>query len=170
METRLGGAALGRLRLPRALPVMFVWLATLGVAGAAAAEGEVAVPKADAPAVALDDLLRLPSGFDSRPGGRYGGAGEGEWRSRFEKMEAEVEEVREKLARARAEYDATASDSEQWQVAPPGANNPQTSPLSFRLREEMRKLREELELVEKKQRDLEIEANLAGVPEDWRGR
>jgi len=130
--------------------------------------GAEAAPPPRRPSVGLDALLRLPSGYDAETSSRRRGADESEWRSRFAEADGEVEEVKEALARARAEYDATASESEQWQVAPPGATNPQTSPLSFRLREEMRRLREELDRAEKRRRDLEIEANLAGVPEEWR--
>ena len=166
---------LNAVTLGRTLLAVFTGL-LLAVSGLAAADSEEdpketppdTTEDGAAPTVGLDALLRLPSTFDSSASDRRGGAGEVEWRARFLRVNGEVEEVRDALARARAEYDATASESEQWQGAPPGATNPQTSPLSFRLREEMRRLREELDRVEKLQRDLEIEANLAGVPEEWR--
>jgi hypothetical protein len=53
----------------------------------------------------------------------------------------------------------------------PGADtsNSPDSPIDFQLRSELRRHREEVERLERKLRQLDIEANLAGVPEDWRG-
>jgi hypothetical protein len=55
-------------------------------------------------------------------------------------------------------------------VAPPGASgqNDPTSPLSFKLRQELVRNREALEEAEKALRELKIEADLAGVPATWR--
>ena len=57
-------------------------------------------------------------------------------------------------------------------MAPPGVSNaggPTNSPLSFRLRQELLRKREDLEAAERSLRDLRIEADLVGVPVDWRG-
>ena len=53
-------------------------------------------------------------------------------------------------------------------LSPDGAANPPEAPLDFQLRQELRRHREEVERLEGRLRELEIEANLAGVPEDWR--
>jgi hypothetical protein len=61
--------------------------------------------------------------------------------------------------------------SSQWSVAPPGTTGPSntsTSPLSFRLRQQLRGDRDSIESAEKAMRELRIEADLAGVPENWR--
>jgi hypothetical protein len=58
-------------------------------------------------------------------------------------------------------------------MAPPGATNTgngsSTSPLSFRLRQELLRNREGLDSAERALKELRIEADLAGVPVDWRG-
>jgi len=42
------------------------------------------------------------------------------------------------------------------------------APLDFKLRQEMRRQREDVEHAERHLEELTVEANLAGVPEDWR--
>ena len=42
------------------------------------------------------------------------------------------------------------------------------APLDFQLRQEIKRHREEIEHLEQQLQELEIEANLAGVPEEWR--
>ena len=48
---------------------------------------------------------------------------------------------------------------------PKGASD--NSPVSYRLLQEIRRQREEVARFERRLRDLRIEANLAGVPDDW---
>lgn len=120
----------------------------------------------------LDDLLRLPSGFETQATERpVAGASEEEWRRRFTRAERSIAEAREKLAATKRELDGMAETggASQWSVAPPGASAQQsTSPLSFKLRQELQRNREDLETAEKALRELRIEADLAGVPADWR--
>ena len=58
-------------------------------------------------------------------------------------------------------------------MAPPGGGGsgggPSASPLSFKLRQKLKEDRESLEEAERALRELRIEADLAGVPLDWRG-
>jgi hypothetical protein len=42
------------------------------------------------------------------------------------------------------------------------------APLDFRLRQEITRHKEEIERLKSARDSLEVEANLAGVPEDWR--
>jgi len=42
------------------------------------------------------------------------------------------------------------------------------NPVDFQLRTQLRRHREEMDRLERKLRQLDIEANLAGVPEEWR--
>jgi hypothetical protein len=120
----------------------------------------------------LDDLLRLPSGFETQAAERpVAGASEDEWRRRFTRAERSIAEAREKLAATKRELDGIAETggANQWSVAPPGGSAQQsTSPLSFKLRQELQRNREDLETAEKALRELRIEADLAGVPPDWR--
>jgi hypothetical protein len=50
---------------------------------------------------------------------------------------------------------------------PAQASNSETS-IDFRLRQQIRKQREDLERAEHQITELAVEANLAGVPEEWR--
>lgn len=125
-------------------------------------------PTAAAPApVHLDQLLTLPS--DRRYSvERKGGLTRGEWRARYG-------EVRTELQKERAAYEQTQNKLEdeaggQWSVNPiPGAEQDTSkNPVDFQLRTQLRRHREEIDRLERKIRQLDIEANLAGVPDDWR--
>jgi hypothetical protein len=119
--------------------------------------------------VNLDRLLRLPTSYyDSA--NRHGGATAREWRTRFAEASATVERKRRELADTQAELGHTASDGSQWQMGAPGLGNPDTehSTVSHKLRSQVRTLREDVAVAERRQKDLVIEADLAGVPEPWR--
>ena len=55
-------------------------------------------------------------------------------------------------------------------MAAPGAQpTAENSPVSYKLRQEIRRQREEVGRAERRLRELEVEASLAGVPAEWRG-
>ena len=133
------------------------------VGGSAPAPAGPAAP----PGVALDQLLTLPSDR-SYAVEKKGGLTRGEWRTRYG-------EVRGDLAKERAAYEETQVKLEdaaggQWSVNPiPGAEQDTArNPVDFQLRTQLRRHREEIDRLERKLRQLDIEANLAGVPEEWR--
>lgn len=124
----------------------------------------------------LDSLLRLPSDYQRQETAPIvAGVSEAEWKRRFRTTRETLDAARAALEKTKRELDDVAVDggSSQWSVAPPtggeGGNAPASSPLSFKLRQALRQHRVELEDAEKAMRELEIEANLAGVPRDWRG-
>lgn len=127
--------------------------------------------RADEPAaggVELDRLLRLPSSMDFDHEQRKG-ADATVWRGRFREIRQELAAAEHDLEKARGELDqVAATGGGQWQVAPPGSNQTETSPMSPKLREDIRRNRERVEEARRKQRELDIEADLAGVPEAWR--
>jgi hypothetical protein len=126
--------------------------------------------------VDLDTLLHLPSGFGSRSPTAVAGAGESEWRRRFEKADRELAEARRSLEETKKELDEAAEGGggSQWSIAPPGGgggggeSSPSSSPLSFKLRQKLREDREQITERERALRELRIEADLAGVPQAWR--
>jgi hypothetical protein len=155
--------------------VLAAALALAAAARAAAEPAAEAAPAASAPpaasagnAVALDQLLTLPT-TRTYSVERKGGLTRGEWRTRYGEVNADLAKERAALEAAEAKLDTAAGG--QWKVNPiPGADasgGPE-SPLDFQLRSELRKHREEIERLERKLRQLDIEANLAGVPEDWK--
>ncbi len=119
----------------------------------------------------LDALLHLPSGFVTTEPRVVAGAVESEWRRRFTKADRDLSEARTRLKDTKRELDgiASAGGSSQWSIAPPGGeSSPTTSPLSFKLRQQLRDDRERIAAGEKASRELRIEADLAGVPQSWR--
>jgi hypothetical protein len=124
----------------------------------------------------LDALLHVPSRFLEGESSSVAGAGESEWRRRFDKAYDDLDEARALLERTKQELDGVAEGggASQWSVAAPGGGAPaggagSTSPLSFKLRQELKRNRELVEQAERSLRELRIEADLAGVPSSWRG-
>ncbi len=146
-------------------------MATLVMSAAAfiaSAEDAVVEPAPDAvPQIALDDLLSLPSGYQVVVERRVG-ATEAEWRDRFADARKKVEDAKRQLAKVQKELDEVSETSTAWQVAAPGSRDPQTSPLSLRLREEVRGQRAAIDIAGRELRALDVKADLASVPPQWR--
>jgi len=122
------------------------------------------------PDVGLDSLLRLPPSSAPAPQARTGGATRQEWEQRFAAARGDVEAAKQALEKAQNELGEMATSSGAWQMSAPGAAanaNTENSPVSYRLRQEIRRQRDELASAERRLTELEVEANLAGVPEDW---
>lgn len=147
------------------------WNRILALCAALLAAAAAAEEPKQAPSVPLDRLLTLPGDVDvSEP--RYGGATRSEWRTRFEEVRNRRDGAQKGLNAAQEELQKLAADGSQWQVAAPGiggveAATSETGPLSYRLRQEIKRQREELERAERDLQELRIEANLAGVPQSW---
>jgi len=119
--------------------------------------------------VTLDQLLTLPSALPVEKG-QHGGMSRGEWSERFAKAEAEVADAKASLDESLDKLSALAGKSGNWKVAAPGGQaGPTTdnSPVDYGLKQEIRRKREDVERAERNLRDLIVEANLAGVPEEW---
>ena len=137
-----------------------------------AAWGEEATRAEPAPAqeqpAELDRLLKLPAG-QSYGVDRRGGLSRGEWRTRFVEVQDALANERKGLEEAEAKLDETATRASNWQMAPvPGMQPSPDAPLDYQLRVAIRRHKSEIERLEHKLKQLEIEANLAGVPPEWR--
>ena len=120
------------------------------------------------PQVDLGRLLKLPDSY-AKPVESRRGMGQAEWEGRFERVRLDLAEAQGALQLAQTELSNTAGDSSQWSVAAPGTSpNPENTPLSYKLRQDIRRHREAIERADKKLRGLEIEADLADVPVEWR--
>lgn len=188
MRRRIAPAGSLRTRVPRGRPtgvrsagaslrtaspgwtglVAALCLALAAPAGTGAEEGSDEPAEPAPRSVELDKLLELPDSLDYRVE-RRGGLTRTEWQARFHEARSAIEEAETKLARAQEELEGLASETSQWQLAPPGAGaaSPE-APLSYRLRQDIRRYKAERERATRRLRDLQIEANLAGVPDSWR--
>jgi hypothetical protein len=143
----------------------------LGAALAAAGLPATGADEGDPRAVPLDRLLQLPSSLPVE--GRVekrGGNTKRQWQERFQKADDDLQAAQRALEESRAELEELAS-GESWTMSAPGlgaATAPTDSPLDYRLSQELKRQREELERAERQLQELEVEANLAGVPEEWR--
>jgi hypothetical protein len=122
--------------------------------------------------VPLDALLRLPSGAapaTEQP--TRGGVTRREWEERFASARADIAAAKERLATAQAQLGELAADTESWQVAAPGpaGGARENGPLSYSLRQEIRRAREDIASAEQAWHELRIEATFAGVPPEWMG-
>ena len=121
------------------------------------------------PTVDLDRLLRLPRSYQASTN-RHGGGTAASWRTRFLESSAAAEEVRQTLAAAQAQLENAAATSSQWQLGAPGLGSPDAehATVSYKLRSQIRQLRDDVVTAEKSHQELMIEADLAGVPQSWR--
>jgi hypothetical protein len=144
-------------------------LIVLSGRAAAAEEKEASpAPAADpAPAVGYDALFRLPN--DNRSGPAEGAALDRKrWEARFADVRGDLDGAKAQLAKAQSDLESLAHKSESWQMAAPGAQpTAENSPVSYKLRQDIRKYREDVGRAERRLRELEVEASLAGVPPEW---
>jgi hypothetical protein len=149
------------------IPALLLILHVLAIPAGAEDPSKTATDAAPSP-VGLDALLRLPP-QSAAPQQKSVDLGEQkEWEERFTAARADLQAARAALAASQAELDEMAADGGAWQMAPPGAGaNAQNSPVSYRLRQDIRRQRGEVEQAERALEELRIQANLAGVPEDW---
>lgn len=137
-------------------------------AGAQTADGEAAPL-----VVPLDQLLRLPTSVPVKASiEKRGGSTRVQWQSRFESVRTDLEDAEHALSETREALQVKAGEESQWKMSAPGlgqgASNPSNAPLDYRLSQDLRRQREELERARTALRNLETEANLAGVPDAWR--
>ena len=145
------------------LPALLIALAS--PVGAEPGEATDATPP---PGVNLDTLLRLPKDSPRIEEPRRSGLSRKQWEERFESANGDLAESRAALRKAQDELGEMAAGTDAWQLAAPGAPaGSDNSPLSYKLRQEIRQQREELAAAENRLNELRIEANLAGVPEEW---
>ena len=155
----------GTRHLARPLALAVVLAAGLGV-GSARSEEEA--PAAGEQPADLERLLTLPGG-ESYEVDRRGGLSRGEWRSRFVEVQDALASERQALSEAEGRLDEAAGSASNWQMAPvPGMQPSPDAPLDYQLRVAIRRHKSEIERLERKLKQLEIEANLAGVPAEWR--
>lgn len=154
-----------------------VWVGGFGLdaARAQSQSGEPApppdapAPSGKAPAVDLDQLLRLPDSYDAGAAQeKRGGVSAQEWRRRFDKALDELAEAERAIEKTQAELENAASESGNYQVNAPGVQNPEATPVNLGLRQQLKEDRALLEEKKRALRQLEIEADLAEVPTDWR--
>ena len=127
-----------------------------------------AAPDAGARSVDLDSLLRLPPSSTPASEVRAGGATRQEWEQRFATARGDVDAAQKAIDKAQQELGQMARGTDNWQMSAPGAQaGSEPSPMSYRLRQELRRQRDELAGAERRLNELEVEAKLAGVPEEW---
>jgi hypothetical protein len=70
-----------------------------------------------------------------------------------------------------AERSKIASTTDAWTLAPPipgGGAAAGEAPLDYQIRQEIQRHRSEVEHLERALRELDVQADLAGVPAEWR--
>lgn len=124
--------------------------------------------------VSLDRLLKIPS---STPTGQMevekkGGRTRSQWQERYRTVRRELVKAEENLVETRELLEERmGSETSQWKMAAPGigdASAGSDAPTDYRITQQLRRDREEVARAERAIQDLDVEANLAGVPEDWR--
>ena len=151
----------------RLRPCLFALVATAVLATPAIAAGP---GSSDPGGPDLDQLLKLPTSVEYSTE-KKGGATRSEWRQRFHDARASAQAADKALKKAQDELAEVAGSKDDWQFTPPGlpaGANDEDSTSSFKLRQEVKRQRSEVERSRARLRELEVQANLGGVPEDWR--
>ena len=153
----------------RRSPKTLAWAAAVlaGIWGFDPASALAQDVEAPPPQVDLDQLLKLP-GTSEYTFEKKGGYTRGEWRERFNKLRGGLELNRKALRDAEDRLVEKSAGTSAWQMAAPGLPSNPDAPLDFQLKREIDQRRVEIERLEGMLRELEVEANLAGIPEDWR--
>lgn len=151
-----------------AIAILMLWLPAL-VAAQETGEPPAAEPGASgepegAPALDLDRLLRVPVGA-SAPSQMRGGRDRRAWSQAFSEARAEVRDLEARIELAQQTLRETAP--ENWGFTPSGGAMP-TDPEVLKLRAQLKRDRRSLETARQRLRELEVEASLAGVPDEWR--
>jgi hypothetical protein len=114
--------------------------------------------------------MKLPSSLDYGAGER-GGMTPGEWRARYRALNEALEFEQKALEAAQEELSKIARTSDAWTLAAPipgavGAAN--EAPLDYQLRQEIQRRKSEIEHLERALLELDVRADFAGVPAEWR--
>jgi hypothetical protein len=137
------------------------------LAAVAPVSAQPAPPASGSPG--LDKLLKIPDsvGYSTD---EKGGATQAEWRERFGEARNALASAEKALADSQAKLATAAGEKSEWQFTPPGvpSQGSEESSSNFQLREQVRRQRGEVDRARARLRELDIQANLAGVPEDWR--
>ena len=118
----------------------------------------------DTPDLDLDRLLRPPR-LRQVPALRLGGKDRKTWADDFAEARGKIEALGGRIAEAQQRIREASPDD--WGFTPTGGGPP-SDPEVLRLRAEIRRDRQSLEAAGVRLRDLEVEASLAGVPDEWR--
>jgi hypothetical protein len=103
---------------------------------------------------------------------KKGGRRRSQWQERYRTVRLDLVKAEENLAESRELLaERMSTETSQWKMAAPGigdASSTSDAPTDYKLTQQLRRDREELARAERAIQDLDVEANLAGVPEDWR--
>lgn len=121
------------------------------------------------PVVSLDKLLTLP-GSSSYNIERRAGASAVEWRERFTELRTLLEDEKDALKKDEEELAEVAGAKSAWKFTAPGMAGAAAGDTTYHyeLRTKVHRSRAKVKQIEYQLRELEIEANLAGVPQEWR--
>jgi len=158
----------------RARLLVCAWLAAaLAVPAWADSKDPDAPPPASPPATPPDgapkkiglDVLLNPGAVKAQPTGKfYGGKDQKAWEDEFRRAREEVSDLEGKVEAGQKHLRSAASG--EWNYSPAGGEP--TDPEVLKLRAQLRRDRQSLEASRQRLRDLDVEASLAGVPEEWR--
>jgi len=143
----------------------------VGMAEAAESERAMAEPSKTVPTpgpaplpLTLDQLLR-PRTPLADPVVRHGGKDRRHWQQQFERARAEISTLAKQIETTQTKIREASAGG--WSYSPAGGPAP-VPPEVLQLRAQLRRDRTSLKTARKRLRDLDVEASLAGVPQDWK--
>jgi hypothetical protein len=161
------------VRIPNTLLLVACLAAPAGALGGETAEPEAdtepqAAGKSDskqAPDLDMNRLLQVPDSSAYERVDLLGGKNRETWTQEFTEARLEVGELESQIEKSTLKLREIAPND--WSFSPTGAG-PQSDPAVLQLRSQLRRDRQSLQTAQRRLRDLEIEASLAGVPDEWK--
>ena len=143
----------------------------LWIVGALSAPAQAEPGAAESqPTVGLGQLLHLPKGYDAKAKQQGPRGTADEWRARYAAADRDIGESQAELQRLQGQLEQQAGKTTSWNLSAPGmsASSPDDVPMNFSLSQQIRIQKEKIEEQRRKRKMLDVEADLAGVPDDWR--
>jgi hypothetical protein len=120
------------------------------------------------PSLGLDSLLR-PRGPARAPVKRElpGGRDRDAWKQAFDDTRNEIRDLEAALDKARKEVGERSQGGYQYSPIGGGNDSTPSDPEILKLRAQLRRDKKSLEAAEARLRELQVEASLSGVPDEW---
>jgi hypothetical protein len=163
---------LAMVLIPALLPLGPLHAQTSGAAEESTAVEGQADPAARKPSLSIDSLLR-PRAGSARPAPPrppteelHGGRNREGWAKAFEDARAEVKDGEERVEKTRKKIGEKSQGG--YTYSPLGGTDTSTTdPEVIKLRAQLTRDRKDLEAARSRLRDLQVEASLSGVPQEW---
>lgn len=148
----------------------FVLALAVSLLPAVGVVAETEIAEGEAADVGLGRLLHLPKSYQASPPSQAPQRTANEWRARYAAADQNIRTARAELKKLQLKMEKHAGESSSWNLSAPGMGmaKPEDVPVNYSLSQEIRNQKDHLEDARRARKMLDVEADMAGVPDDWR--